>query len=68
LAALVDLLTLDPYNLDALIKLGEVLEQASRWAEATRAYQRVLHFDPKHEAALNGLDRVAPRTPSRPTG
>jgi tetratricopeptide (TPR) repeat protein len=65
LHVLVDLLTLDPYNLEGLIKLGEVLERAGRWPEAARAYQRVLHFDPGHGLAMDGLDRVRPRVTGR---
>ena len=56
----VDLLTVDPYHLDGLVLLGEVLEQSGRGADAARAYERVLRFDPGRSPALTGLRRVSP--------
>jgi cellulose synthase operon protein C len=55
---LVDLLTADPYRLDALARLGDVLVAARRPREARYAYERVLRFDPKDEHALAGLHAV----------
>jgi tetratricopeptide (TPR) repeat protein len=66
LSVLVDLLTVDPYHLDALIRLGEVLEQARRPKEAAKAYERVLHFDPGHNAALMASQRLVPGTTRQP--
>jgi cellulose synthase operon protein C len=54
-AALVDLLTVDPYHLEALAQLGATLVAAGRVAEARTAYERVLRFDPGSEAAARGL-------------
>jgi tetratricopeptide (TPR) repeat protein len=55
---LADLLTVDPYRLDALVRLGELLVTAGRFDEARFAYERVLRFDPAHGAARAGLARV----------
>ena len=52
LGVLIDLLTLDPYHLEGLMKLGQVLEQMRRPDDAVKAYQRVLRFDPGHNAAV----------------
>ena len=57
---LIDLLTVDPYHLDALMRLGELLEQMRRPDDAIEAYQRVLRFDPGHDAAVAHCERVAP--------
>jgi tetratricopeptide (TPR) repeat protein len=66
LSVLVDLLSVDPYHMEGLIRLGEVLEQARRPQEAVKAYQRVLRFDPGHSAAMRGLERVAPGSTGQP--
>jgi tetratricopeptide (TPR) repeat protein len=51
IGVLADLLTVDPYHLDALIKLGELLTDSGRGDQAVMAYERVLRFDPGHEIA-----------------
>jgi tetratricopeptide (TPR) repeat protein len=43
---LADLLYDDPYNLEALLKLGEMLQASGRDADAIFAFRRVLRFDP----------------------
>jgi cellulose synthase operon protein C len=58
-AALVDLLTVDPYHLEALVQLGATLAAVDRVAEAHTAYERVLRFDPGNEAAARGLASLA---------
>jgi Flp pilus assembly protein TadD len=54
----VELLGVDPYNFAALIRLGGILAKAGRTADAAKAYQRVLHFDPGQVEALAGLQRL----------
>jgi predicted TPR repeat methyltransferase len=60
IAIVVDMLTVDPYHLDGLVKLGELLGEAGRPDQAALAYKRVLHFDPGHQAAVDALQRVQP--------
>lgn len=55
---LVDLLGRNPYHLEALLRLGDVLLAAGHVDEARFAYRRLLHFDPKHEGALAALART----------
>jgi tetratricopeptide (TPR) repeat protein len=57
---LADLLTVDPYHLLALVRLGDLLWRAGMQGQAGVAYRRVLHFDPGHADALRGLERLAP--------
>lgn len=57
---LVDLLTIDPYHLAALVRLGDLLCIVERQREAAVAYRRVLHFDPGYAEALEGLERLFP--------
>jgi len=56
--ALVDLLTADPYHLDALGRLGSALEQTGQREEALVAFTRVLRFQPDEPRARAGLDRL----------
>jgi tetratricopeptide (TPR) repeat protein len=58
IATMVDLLTHDPARLDALNRLGELLEAVARPAEARFAYERVLRFDPSDGTARAALDRL----------
>ena len=55
---IVDLLTLDPYNMDALARLAELLEQAGRSGDARIAWQRVLRFQPAHADAQRAVERL----------
>jgi hypothetical protein len=48
----------DPYHLDALLRLGALLERAVQPQQARFAYERVLHFDPRNETARGALDRT----------
>lgn len=57
---IVDMLSVDPYHLDGLVKLGELLVGAGKKDQAALAYKRVLHFDPGHNAAINGLEIIQP--------
>jgi tetratricopeptide (TPR) repeat protein len=57
---LADLLTVDPYHLPALVRLGDILCVAGMQREAGVAYRRVLHFDPGFAEALQGLERLSP--------
>ncbi len=52
LGLLVELLQRDPYNLDALVSLGETLFGCGQRADAAVAFGRVLRFDPEHVGAL----------------
>ena len=58
--AIVELLTVDPYHLGGLVRLGDLLCRAGMESEAGIAYRRVLRFDPSHEEALEGLERLGP--------
>ncbi len=49
---LVDLLSADPYELDALTLLGRTLLDDGRPSRALEALDRVLRFDPDHAGAL----------------
>jgi cellulose synthase operon protein C len=55
---LVELLSADPYRLDALVRLGDLLMRAGRAREARFAFQRVLRFDPHDEMARAGVCRA----------
>jgi cellulose synthase operon protein C len=55
---MVELLTVDPYRLDALVRLGDLLARAGRPVEARFAFQRVLRFDPHDEGAHAGVRRI----------
>jgi cellulose synthase operon protein C len=57
-AALVDLLESDPYQLEALLLLGRVLLEEGRRADARRALTRVLRFDAGSVPALYYLGVV----------
>ncbi len=50
----------DPYSFFGLVRLGDVLWRAGREIEAGFAYRRILHFDPGHEEAREGLERLEP--------
>lgn len=63
---LVDLLTVDPYHLDGLVRLGTLLTRLGRVTEAGVAFRRVLHFDPGHQQALAGLEALMPTHPDAP--
>lgn len=52
---LVRLLHTDIYNFGALILLGETLLDMGREADAKRAFERVIRFDPNHTAANEHL-------------
>jgi tetratricopeptide (TPR) repeat protein len=52
MALLIDLLRHDPYNVDALLALGEVLHARALRDDAATAFTRVLRFDPEHAGAL----------------
>jgi cellulose synthase operon protein C len=56
---LVDLLSTDPYRLDALLRLGRLLLETQRQKQARFAFERVLRFDPKNEAAQAALADLA---------
>jgi tetratricopeptide (TPR) repeat protein len=55
---LVDLLMLDPYQLEALVRLASLLEADGRRQAALFAYERVLRFDPGSAAAQAGAARL----------
>ena len=61
---LVDLLIVDPYHLDSLVRLGNLLTALGRISEAAIAFRRVLHFDPGHHGALQGLESLTPSHPA----
>jgi len=52
---LVDLLGVDPYHLDGLTRLGVLLYETGRRAQAAVALRRVLRIDPDHAGALAAL-------------
>jgi tetratricopeptide (TPR) repeat protein len=58
IATLVDLLTVDPYHLAGLVRLGAVLEAAGMQGKARVAYRRVLDFDPGNPEAGAALERL----------
>jgi superkiller protein 3 len=60
IGVMVDMLSVDPYHLDGLVRLGDLLSEAGRADQARLAYQRVLHFDPGHDAAIKALQRLEP--------
>jgi len=59
-------LDLDPYSFPALVRLGDLLWRNGRQVDAGVAYRRVLHFDPGHQAALEGLERLEPSETEEP--
>ena len=64
LRVLVELLELDPYHLDALNELGQMLARAGRYTDARTAFERVLRFDSGNAdaaAALASLTASAER-------
>jgi cellulose synthase operon protein C len=58
IGVMVDLLTVDPYRLDALVRLGELLELDGLPREARVAYERVLRFDPHDAIAQAAVSRL----------
>ena len=58
IAVIVDLLSVDPYHLEALVKLGKLLVETGRPDQAQLAFRRVLRFDPGHEGAERGLESM----------
>ena len=52
LDVLVELLTTDPYAVEALVLLGKVLFEQGRIDEALEGFGRALRFNPEHPAAL----------------
>lgn len=52
IALLVDLLSADPYEFDALLLLGRALLDDGRAAQALEAFERILRFVPQHAEAL----------------
>lgn len=60
---LADLLTVDPYHLDALLQLGQTLATAERYDEARTALRRVLRFDPDRLEAAAALEALPPDKP-----
>jgi len=52
LDVLVDALSVNPYELEALVLLGRVLLDQGRLTDAETALGRVILFDPEHLAAL----------------
>jgi cytochrome c-type biogenesis protein CcmH/NrfG len=52
LPPLVELLRRDPYNIEALLSLSEVLLELDRQKDAAISIDRVLRFDPRHVLAL----------------
>jgi cellulose synthase operon protein C len=55
---LVRILHTDIYNFGALILLGETLVDLGRDADARRAFERVIRFDPNHADAMRHLDAL----------
>lgn len=56
----IDLLNMDPYRLDALVRLGDLLLTSGQHDQARFAFERVLRFDPTHEQARSAMARLAP--------
>jgi tetratricopeptide (TPR) repeat protein len=52
LPRIVALIRRDVYHFAALIGLGEILIDLAREADAQKAFERVLRFDPNHSEAL----------------
>jgi len=52
LATVIELLQRDPFNLQALLALGETLYETERRTDAGTAFGRVLRFDPRNACAL----------------
>jgi tetratricopeptide (TPR) repeat protein len=55
---LVELLTADAYNFDALLRLASILVDRGRYADARQALNRVLRFDADHAVARQELERL----------
>jgi tetratricopeptide (TPR) repeat protein len=55
---LIDLLSVDPYHLDALVGLGALLAEYGREEQAQLAFERVLRFDPRHNVAARALAQL----------
>lgn len=55
---LVRMLHTDIYHFNALILLGETLLDMGRDADARRAFERVMRFDPGHRGAIEHLESV----------
>ena len=58
LNVLVRLLHTDIYHFEALILLGETLLDTGHDADARRAFERVIRFDPNHAAAQRRLESL----------
>lgn len=58
LNVLVRLLHTDIYHFEALILLGETLLDMGRDADARRAFERVIRFDPNHAVAQRHLESL----------
>jgi tetratricopeptide (TPR) repeat protein len=58
LHVLIDLLTTDPYAIDALVRLGDMLMKGGHVNEAAQAYRRVLRFQPDNERAAAALTEL----------
>lgn len=56
--ALVDLLTVDPTAVEALVRLGSALSELGRTEQAERAFRRALVLEPGHRDALRALAAV----------
>jgi tetratricopeptide (TPR) repeat protein len=54
----VDLLSADPYQLDALMRLGELLNASGMVREARFAFERVLRYNPNDARARGALGRL----------
>jgi cytochrome c-type biogenesis protein CcmH/NrfG len=53
--ALIDMLTADPYAVDALIRLADLLVKDGRVRDAEQAYHRVLRLHPNDARATVAL-------------
>ncbi|HEY0672031.1 MAG TPA: tetratricopeptide repeat protein [Longimicrobiales bacterium] len=60
---MIDLLTVDPYHLDALVGLGALLVENGREDQAQLAFERVLRFDPRHDVAARALAQLRTHEP-----
>jgi tetratricopeptide (TPR) repeat protein len=58
-------LSLQPYQVDALILLAQVRGHQSRWGEARACLEEALRFDPQNGTAAEGL-RSIPLGPAAP--
>ena len=48
----------DPYRADILWRLGEVLAQQNKFADASAAYEECIRINPKNASGYNGLGEV----------